>query len=211
MLKSFKMSNYKHRGTLYIRIGPMFSGKTTWLNGELTQLADMNFSVLKITHTDDIRYDVESCNESGTTHNSSFKTLSPKIKCIRVSNLKDVDVTNYHVIGVDEAQFFSDLLETVEDWVENKSKHVRVVGLCGDSFKKKFGQTLDLIPLCDKVVKLNAVCKICLEELEKSEFCGNILSMNAPFTKRLNNSINQKEIGGSDKYIPVCRFHHSIK
>ena len=48
------MSFNKHRGTLNIRVGPMFSGKTTWLNGELTQLADKNFSVLKIIHSSDI-------------------------------------------------------------------------------------------------------------------------------------------------------------
>lgn len=199
-----------HRGTLYIRIGPMFSGKTTWLNGELTDLADKKFSVLKITHADDQRDDVSICDESGSTHNSSYRSLSPKIKCLRSSLLKNIDVSKYHVIGIDESQFFDDLRETVEYWVEELGKHVRVTGLCGDAFKRKFGQTLDLIPICDEIVKLSSSCQWCLDELAKTNFHGNILSIVGPFTKRLDNSTEQKVVGGSDSYIPVCRYHHSL-
>lgn len=200
----------EHRGTLYLRIGPMFSGKTTWLDGELTELVDTGFQVLKITHSDDIRTDVASCDDSGSTHNSSHRSLSDKIVCMRASQLSNIDVSQYHVIGIDESQFFPDLLEIVQDWVENLGKHVRVSGLDGDAFKRKFGQTLDLIPFSDEVVKLNARCDICLEELRKINFRGNILAIVGPFTKRLGTSTAQKEVGGSDKYIPVCRFHHSL-
>jgi thymidine kinase len=203
-------SSETHRGTLYIRIGPMFSGKTTWLNGELTQLADKRFSVLKIIHTDDQRCDVESMDKSGSTHNSSFRELSNKIVCIRSNELKNIDVSQYHVIGVDESQFFSDLLEVVQIWVEDHGKHVRVAGLDGDSFKRKFGQTLDLIPICDQVIKLNASCNVCLNELERSQFRGNILSIEGAFTKRMDDSNEQKLVGGTTKYIPVCRYHHSL-
>jgi thymidine kinase len=200
----------EHRGTLYLRIGPMFSGKTTWLDGELTQLVDTGFKVLKITHSDDIRTDVASCDDSGSTHNSSHRSLSKKIVRTRASCLSDIDVSAYHVVGVDESQFFPDLLSEIEDWVENKGKHVRVVGLDGDAFKRKFGQTLDLIPICDEVVKLNAQCNICLRELKRVNFQGNILAIVGPFTKRLGTSTEQKEVGGKDKYIPVCRFHHTM-
>jgi len=200
----------EHRGTLYIRIGPMFSGKTTWLNGELTQLADTGFKVMKIIHSDDIREDVAKCDNSGSTHNSSYKSLSMKIKCVRASNLSNIDVSEYHVIGVDESQFFPDLYKVVENWVENMGKHVRIVGLDGDSFKNKFGQTLDLIPICDEVIKLHARCDICLKDLKRVNFRGNILSIAGPFTKRLGKSTEQKVVGGADKYIPVCRYHHSL-
>lgn len=207
---NLKQSFNIHRGTLYMRIGPMFSGKTTWLNGELTELADQGFSVLKITHSDDIRNDVASCDDGGSTHNSSYRSLSNKITRIRTSRLSDINVTDFHVIGVDESQFFTvDLLTTIEDWVENQGKHVRVVGLDGDAFKRKFGQTLDLIPICDEVIKLSARCRICLDELERLKFRGNIMGIAGPFTKRLGTSTAQKDVGGSDKYIPVCRYHHS--
>jgi thymidine kinase len=198
-----------HRGTLYLKIGPMFSGKTTWLNGELTDLADKRFSVLKISHIDDQREDVACCDNSGSTHNSSYTELSAKIDRKLVSSLKNVDVKMYHVIGIDEAQFFDDLVETVEYWVETLGKHVRVSGLDGDCFKRKFGHVLDLIPMCDQVTKISGSCQICLDELERSDFHGNIMSIIGPFTKRLTNSISQKEIGGSTTYIPVCRYHHA--
>lgn len=198
----------RHRGTLYIRIGPMFSSKTTWLNGELTQLADTGFSVVKITHSDDVREDVATCDNTGSTHNSSYKSLSAKITCIRASELTNIDVSKFHVIGIDESQFFPNLLKTVEDWVENKGKHVRIVGLDGDFSKRKFGEILDLIPMCDEVVKLHARCQMCLDELKQANFHGNILSIAGPFTRRLGASKEQKVVGGSDEYIPVCRYHH---
>lgn len=198
----------EHRGTLCIRIGPMFSGKTTWLNGELTNMADKGFSVMKITHDIDVRIDVEACDDSGSTHNSSYRSLTPKIKCVRTSTLATVDVSNFLVIGIDESQFFEDLTTTVKHWVEDLGKHVRVCGLCGDSYKNKFGQTLDLIPMCDEVIKKTASCKYCLEQLSRCGFQGNILGIAGPFTKRLGNDKSQTLIGGKDSFVPVCRYHH---
>lgn len=195
-----------YRGTLYMRIGPMFSGKTTWLNSELTKLSETGFRSLKIIHSDDIREDVESCDDSGSTHNPSYNVLSRKIHRLRCSELSTIDVNDYDVVGIDESQFFPDLLDVVINWVEKQGKHVKISGLDGDSFRGKFGQTLDLIPYCDEVVKLNATCKICSDEL-KGKFHGNILAINGSFTKRTCDSIEQKVIGGSSQYIPVCRYH----
>lgn len=198
-----------HRGTLNMRIGPMYSQKTTWLNGELTALADQGFSVIKIVHIDDKRDDVASNDDSGTTHNSSYTSLTQKIHCVRAEKLKDIDITDYNVVGIDEAQFYSDLVEVVEDWVENKGIHVRVSGLDGDKDKKKFGQTLDLIPMCDEVIKKTARCRLCLDELQTLNFHGNILGIAAPFTRKICGSNAQKDVGGKGKYLPVCRFHHT--
>lgn len=200
-------------GTLYLRYGSMYSSKSTWLNGELTQLADKGFSVVKIIHSDDIRDDVELCDESGSTHHSSFKRLTDKIKVIRASSLTGIDVTDYHVVGIDEGQFFPDLYSFVEHLVEKLGKHVRVVGLDGDFAKQPWGgdgtsNILSLIPLSDQAEKLVATCEICLQDLRLSGFKGNLLAMNAPFTKRIGTSIEQKVIGGHNEYIPVCRYHH---
>jgi len=200
----------QHTGTLYLKFGPMFSGKTTWLNGELTEFADTGFSVLKITNIKDVRKDVAGNSDSGTTHNSAIETLSPKVHRIKASNLCDIDVNNYNVIGIDEAQLFQDLTQVVERWVEDFGKHVRVVGLDGDFRKCRWGDILSLIPLSNGAEKLNARCTICLRELERMNFRGNLLSISASFTKRLTDSTVQEDIGGSDKYMPVCRYHHSI-
>lgn len=197
----------EHRGTLCVRVGPMYASKSLWLNSELTQFADKGFSVLKIIHSSDVRDDVASNCKFGSTHNSSYKTLTPKITCIRESSLKEINVSTYDVIGIDESQFFEDLCEVVEKWVEIEGKHVRVVGLCGDFQKKKFGKTNELVPLCDEFIKLKASCKFCLEDLEANGFKGNLLSIEGAFTKRLGNSKEQVLVGGSSMYVPVCRFH----
>lgn len=191
-----------------MRIGPMFSSKTTWLNFTLTELAENGFKTLKIIHADDYRVDVASNDRSGSTHNPSYTSLTAKIDCIRAQCLADVDVDKYHAIGVDEASFWPDLIETITNWVDVKGKHVRVVGLDGDVFKLPFGKTLDLIPHCDEVIKLSARCKICLDNIQENNFHGNIMTLSAPFTKRLGGNTEQKVVGGKDLYIPVCRHHH---
>ena len=67
-------------------------------------------------------------------------------------------------------------------------------GLDGDSNRKRFGQMLDLIPICDKVTKLRSLCAICKN--------GN----KAPFTLRTTTtSEEQILIGSDDCYKPVCR------
>lgn len=207
--KMIELSAMKHRGTLCVRVGPMFSDKTTWLNSELTRFCDRGFKVLKIIHPDDYRLDVANNSESGSTHNSSFTSLSSKINIIRSYNLNDVDVSSYHVIGIDESQFYNDLYSTVKLWVDN-GKHVRVVGLDGDFLMSRFGQTIDLCPIADEFIKFKGSCRLCLDELQNFDFHGNIFAIEGPFTKHIGElPTQQKDVGGSDKYIPVCRYHHS--
>ena len=73
-----------------------------------------------------------------------------------------------------------------------KNKKIYICGLDGDFNRNKFGALLDLIPLCDKVHKLTAMCSLC-----KNGTPGI-------FSLRLSNETDQTIIG-SDNYIPVCR------
>ena len=72
------------------------------------------------------------------------------------------------------------------------NKKVYICGLDGDFERKKFGQILDLIPMCDKVTKLTSLCSQC------KDGTPGIFSM------RLTNETAQTVVG-SDNYIPVCR------
>uniref|UniRef100_A0A671L931 Thymidine kinase n=1 Tax=Sinocyclocheilus anshuiensis TaxID=1608454 RepID=A0A671L931_9TELE len=54
-----------------------------------------------------------------------------------------------------------------------------------------FGNILNLVPLAESVVKLNAVCMQCFKE--------------AAYTKRLGAEQEVEVIGGTDKYHAVCR------
>ena len=194
-------------GSLDVTIGPMFSGKTTKLNYTLTDKADNGYKVIKIVHQEDVRAN----SESGSTHNSSYTGLSPKIVVVKTGTLSNIDVSLFSIIGVDETNFFEkeDLLSTIEYWVEVLGKHVYVSGLCGSSNRKAFGHILDLIPMADKVLKLRATCKKCLEEQDNTDFHNNIFCLEAPFTKRTINVQDEKLVGAGEYYIPVCRYHFS--
>ena len=93
--------------SLELIIGPMFSGKTSELIRQLVTYSKANLKVLYINSNLDTR-----CKEAFSTHNSS---LSPtqNINMIKVVNLKDACdlVADADVIGIDEAQFFPDLVD----------------------------------------------------------------------------------------------------
>lgn len=80
------------------------------------------------------------------------------------------------MIGVDEGQFFSEIVEFCET-LANKDKIVLVSALDGTFERKPFGNIINLIPLAEKVTKLCAVCVYCTNE--------------AAFTKRI---VESKEI-----------------
>jgi thymidine kinase len=118
------------------------------------------------------------------------------IKMDRLSSITENMIKQYDSFFIDEGQFFPDLYTIVKKLVDIHRKHVVVSGLDGDSNRNMFGDIIKLIPISDSVDKLSAYCNKCNN--------GTI----APFTKKINGSDNLIEIGGSDKYIPVCRGHY---
>lgn len=191
-------------GYLELIIGPMFSGKTSRLVEVYKQCKFCDIPVAAINHYIDNRYDEELM----TTHDQI------KIPCIKTNKLKNIwkpDIKGFtdnkcnniqasgncliikysKVILINEGQFFEDLFEVVNDMI-NHGKQVYICGLDGDFERKKFGQILDLIPLCDKVTKLTSICSKC-----KNGTPGI-------FSMRLTNE-KEQTIVGSQNYIPVCR------
>ena len=169
-------------GYLEIILGSMYSGKTSRLVEIYKQCQFCNISVIVINHTIDNRYD----DNLMSTHDQI------KIPCLKTEKLFDLQ-TNIRsdVILINEGQFFPDLEEFVEKMLEQKKK-IYICGLDGDFERKKFGQILNLIPLCDKVTKLTSLCSLC-----KNGTAGI-------FSKRITCEKEQTVVG-SDNYIPVCR------
>lgn len=202
-------SSFGEIGSLYMRVGPMRSGKTTWLNGELTKYADQNVPVSKIIHSNDIRDDVSYSGLDGTTHNSSHFGLSEKIKIFRTHNLSDLnnEIKNFNIIGVDESHLYPDLYDTIKLWVEEYHKNIFIVGLDGSYKRKEIGDILKLIPLSDDIKKMKGGCHFCIENLMENNYHGSIT--NAPFTMKYSNLENDSDIdiGGNNKYYTVCRKH----
>ncbi len=185
---------------LEIITGPMFSGKTSKLLEIYKQCNFCNIHVAVINHSADKRYD----DSMLSTHD---KTMIPCIQTDKISSvwfyekldeIIDIEVGNDHmklrnadVILINEAQFFEDLYLCVRNML-SQNKKVFIAGLDGDFERKKFGQILDLFPLCDKITKLASLCSLC-----KNGEPGI-------FSMRLNKDKAQMLIG-SDNYIPVCR------
>ena len=170
-------------GYLEIFIGPMFSGKTSKLIELYKQYSFCNIPLAVINHSCDNRYD----DTMLSTHDKIM------IPCLQTETLTSVtnDMHNVDVILINEGQFFDDLYTTVVSLL-SKGKKIYVGGLDGDFERKKFGQILDLIPMCDKVTKLTSLCSICKD------------GKSGIFSKRLTLETEQT-IVGSDIYIPVCR------
>jgi thymidine kinase len=172
---------------LEIILGPMFSGKTSRLVEIYRQCKFCNIGISVINHTIDDRYD----NVLLSTHDKV------KIPCIKTNKLLDLwnkednAVEISEVILINEGQFFPDLYDFVVMALK-KGKKIYVCGLDGDFERKKFGEILDLIPLCDNVVKLSSLCSTCMNGTP------------GIFSKRITLE-KEQTIVGSDNYIPVCR------
>ena len=196
------MSSQPESAYLEIILGSMYSGKTSRLVEIYKQCKFCNISVVVINHSIDTRYD----DELLSTHDKI------KIPCIKTEKLFDIypydlnlekgvqnipritdkfKIVACEVVLINEGQFFPDLEEFVKILLTNDKK-VYVCGLDGDFERKKFGQIINLIPLCDKVTKLTSLCSVCKN--------------GAPgiFSKRITLETEQTVVG-SDNYIPVCR------
>ena len=185
--------------SLELFLGPMYSGKTSKLLEIYKQCSFCNIPVAVINHCADTRYHESMLS----THD---KVMIPCIQTQKLSDIwnnidinqtftnnasKHIKLRTAEVILINEGQFFDDLYSCVNDMLLEKKK-VYVAGLDGDFERNRFGQILDLIPICDSVTKFKSLCSICKN--------------GAPgiFSLRLTKE-KQQTLIGSDNYIPVCR------
>ena len=136
----------------------MFSGKTTELIRRLQRFQIAQYDCLIIKYKNDTRYTEE---EAVSTHD---KLMLPAVSA---TNLFDLNRTynihsNFEVIGIDEGQFFPDVVEFSEE-MANLGKIVIIAALDGTYQRKGFANILELVPLAEHVIKLTAVCMICFE------------------------------------------------
>lgn len=193
-------------GHLKLYYGPMYAGKSSRLMADLTRYADLEHRVLYINHKDDIRE--TKGDEKFSTHSSQYHGLSQKITAVKLSTLVDVDVKDFDVIGVDEVQFFTGIIEPVKKWVRDMHKTVICAGLDGDSLRQPIGEILQLVPFADKSKKVQAVCQPCL--MEKKSHVPRII--HAPFTACIaglpGKNEGGKKVGGIDTYAAMCRYQY---
>ncbi|XP_013379988.1 thymidine kinase, cytosolic [Lingula anatina] len=179
-----------NKGQLQIIFGPMFSGKSTELIRRMKRYQIANYHCLLIKYANDVRYDKGGV----ATHD---RQILPAVAATKLKDLDDM-AKQAEVIGIDEGQFFPDVVDFCED-MANKGKVVIVAALDGTFQRKGFGDILNLVPLAENIIKLNAVCMICYGD--------------ASYTKRKGNETEVEVIGGADKYLAVCRacFQSPVK
>ena len=180
-------------GRIDIIIGSMFSGKSTELIRLINRYKVLGKKILVVNHKLDKRYSENSIS----THSNMV------LECVSIENLNEIndkdkylkEYKNCEVLVIEEAQFFKDLYNIVIEAADIDNKIVIVAGLDGDSNRSEFGDILKLIPKCDSVKKLHALCVKCKD------------GTSASFTKRLIKNNSQIYIGVSE-FIAVCRYHY---
>ncbi|CAD5226166.1 unnamed protein product [Bursaphelenchus xylophilus] len=186
----FAMKNRYHlsSGSIHLIVGPMFSGKTTELFRLSNRYSLAGKKVIVVKYARDTRYDdVMVC-----THD--LRKMDA-ISALKVNDVWSKLIEN-DVIGIDEGQFFEDVVECAES-LADMGKTVIIAALDGDFQRKPFPNIATLFPLAEKVDKVNAVCR-----------CGD----DASFTLRTVKCNQVEVIGGKEMYEAVCRncYHEQV-
>lgn len=164
----------------------MFSGKTTEL---LRLYRESKEAKLLVNHSKDSRYNADS---DVTSHDLNTE------RSLALENLdalhREALYFSASRIFIDEAQFFSNLYDTVKRMVDDDRKHVVVAGLNGDYMRRVFGEISMLLPIADSVSILHASCVQCGKP--------------AMFTHRKDGSDSAVNVGGALEYASLCRDHY---
>jgi len=171
------------RGWIEVICGSMFSGKTEELIRRLKRAKIANLKVEIFKPAMDTRYHEQHI----VSHDENAIQSTP------IDNSQTILLMagEVDVIGIDEAQFFDDLLPEVCDQLAVRGARVIVAGLDMDYAAKPFGQMPHLLAKAEYITKLHAICVK----------CGNIA--NYSFRKKAQSG--QILLGEKESYEPRCR------
>lgn len=180
----------KMNGQIQLITGCMFSGKTTELLRRIQNYVHAEKKCLLVKSSKDTR-------TNGIKSHTGQKP-NKFVKIIKLDNLKVLTnkFSDFDVIGIDEAQFFDGLVNVCVNLAES-DKIVIVAGLNGDFKRTPFGEICKLIPQCESITKLNAICSTC-----KSP---------ASFSKRICDKRCLILLGGIESYVACCRKCFKLK
>ena len=192
--------------SLHVYTGCMKTGKTYEVIQKLTEYL-VTPSIIRVCFINSNKDTREKAGQNvHSSNNINTLLMTDKISKFSLECLSDFDEDEFDVIGVDEGQFFSDLYECVQKWL-NKGKHIYVSGLDGTWQMEPFGQISQLLHLSDTFVKMNAICTFCIQEIHGMHgYMARHQMPKAAFSAKICGSNSVVEIG-STNYAPVCREH----
>jgi len=176
-------------GKLNLIMGPMFAGKTRELLRRLdyhrvsSKIQDVRCLLIKSKK--DNRYDPKSV----VCHNHDLKDSNCLVvDCLE--QIKNQDIAHVQHIFVDEGQFFPDLVRMALAWIES-GRHVTVAALDAYASQEMWPNVACLIPWCNNLVKLHAVCGV----------CGDSAPLSVKYTHKDEKNL---EVGGKELYRASC-------
>ncbi len=178
----------KETGWIEVITGCMFSGKTEELIRRLkrAQIAKQTVKIFKP------KIDNRFSETAIVSHNEQQLPSSMVDEAIEIyTQSKDAQV-----IGIDEAQFFSNELVTICNKLANEGKRVIIAGLDQDYKGIPFEPMPQLLAIAEYITKSLAIC------VE----CGNP----ADRTQRKTHSSERVIVGASDIYEARCRKCHYL-
>jgi len=158
---------------------------TSGMRDEVDKYRFANKGCCIVKYASDKRY----AGDGLIAHDGKEYQKTPIIITERLGPILD-ELLGYDVIGIDEMQFFPDCVEVAQQ-LANNGKIVICSGLDGDFRAKPFGRVAEMIAIAEDVIKLTAVCVKCCKD--------------ASFTYKFASDDQIVDIGGADKYIPLCR------
>lgn len=169
---------------IHLVIGPMFSGKSSYLicQGDHRSHSIKGCKLLYVNHVSDTRYG----------ENAVISHMGMSVDAIAVSTLEQLESMDKFIeadiVCIDELQFF----KGVKSFLLKHKKIYYVGALNGDSDMNLFGETHELIPICDTIKYKKARCYN----------CGG----DAMFSKCIVSKNSQTLIGTSNSYKASCRY-----
>jgi thymidine kinase len=172
-------------GRIEVIWGPMFAGKTTELLRRFERHVLAGQNVLLVKHRSDCRYDAHKVVAHGGAE-------APAVVAATLAEVAEAAAV-VDFIGIDEGQFFPDVYEWCVVWAD-QGKTVIVAALDTYATRAPWHPIPALAATAETTTKLAAVCDACKGD--------------AAFTFRVAPEGPTVDVGGKDKYLPLCRACH---
>jgi thymidine kinase len=160
-------------------MGPMFSGKTTELLRQLERAQVAKKKTILLRPKIDTRPFLSHSEKDNGWLKQEFVDLAT------------FDAADFDVVGIDEGQFFEGLKDFCLKY-SLQGKRIIISALLSSSECQLFDPIVQILPYCDEIIKLSAICTKCGSEQ------GN-------YTYYLAGTKTEKvSVGGLNEYTALC-------